>query len=246
MKKIIAIVCLASSTNLTRADVLADWTFETSQPNIPSPGAAAAGSYAAESGINANSSFATGNHADATTVWSSPAGNGSPHSFSSSKWTSEDYYQFATSTVGYNTITLSWSQTSSSTGPTAFTLRYSIDGSTYVDVAGAGSVDGSSISGNSYTVGTTSWSSGSASSHTLVSFDLSSMSQVNNDNALYFRLVTSSATTSGTDRVDDFVINGNLIPVPEPAEWGAVSGLGLLGICGLRIWRQQRASRIPV
>ena len=28
--------------------------------------------------------------------------------------------------------------------------------------------------------------------------------------------------------------------VPEPPEWGAISALGLMGICGLREWRQRR------
>jgi len=220
---------------------LADWTFETSQPSIPSPGAANSGLYAAESGINASSSFASGHHADAATVWSSPVGNGSSRSFSSTRWASGDYYQFTTSTLGYDAITLSWSQTSSSTGPTVFALLYSTDGSTFLSVAGSGVVDGGSISGNSYSVGTSSWVSGSKSSHTVISFDLSSTSGVNNDSTLYFRLVTSSSPqTSGTDRVDDFAVNGALMPIPEPAAWGAISAAGLLAICGFRVWRQRR------
>jgi hypothetical protein len=32
----------------------------------------------------------------------------------------------------------------------------------------------------------------------------------------------------------------DIIPVPEPAEWGLFSGVGLFGICGLREWRLRR------
>jgi hypothetical protein len=41
---------------------------------------------------------------------------------------------------------------------------------------------------------------------------------------------------SGSITMDNFSIEA----VPEPAEWGAISALGLMGICGLREWRQRR------
>ena len=101
--------------------VVANWTFETSIPT-------AAGPYAAEAGVNAASSFASGFHTSSATVYSNPAGNGSVESFSSNNWTTGDYYQFTTSTVGYQNITIQWDQTGSGTGPRDFGLFYSVDG----------------------------------------------------------------------------------------------------------------------
>jgi hypothetical protein len=75
------------------------------------------------------------------------------------------------------------------------------------------------------------------------SYDLNSVTALNNASAIYFRLTdtTSPGGGSGTDRNDNFTISGDLIPVPEPAEWGLISALGLFGICGVRTLREQRA-----
>ena len=89
---------------VAHADTLADWTFESSIP-------ATSGPFAAEIGTGA----ASGHHAS-TSTYSSPAGNGSAHSFSSNTWAAGDYYQFSTSTLGDSAISLSFDQTSSSTG----------------------------------------------------------------------------------------------------------------------------------
>src|SRR6266446_9928561 len=84
---------------------IAQWTFETSIP-------ATAGPFAPEVG----SGSASGLHAGAA-VYSSPAGNGSAHSYSANTWAVGDYWQFQTSTLGFSGIALSWDQASSSTGP---------------------------------------------------------------------------------------------------------------------------------
>ena len=31
-----------------------------------------------------------------------------------------------------------------------------------------------------------------------------------------------------------------IVPVPEPAEWGLICAVGLLGVCGLHTWRERR------
>src|SRR5438552_17437540 len=70
--------------------VIADWTFESSLP-AGSPGA---GVWITNISAEIGSGTASGWHAGAST-YTSPAGNGSAHSFSSSLWAVGDLYQFA-------------------------------------------------------------------------------------------------------------------------------------------------------
>lgn len=177
---------------------LAQWTFETSAPTT-------AGPHSPEIG----SGQATGYHASASTVYSSPAGNGSSKSFSSNYWASGDYYQFKTSSIGYQNITLSFDQTGSNTGPRDFKIQYSTDGSTFTD-----------FSGGTYQLTNDSWTLGGdyipASSR---SFDLSSVTALNNKANIYIRFTVSSSTaingsgiqTAGTGRVDNVIIKGTPI-----------------------------------
>jgi hypothetical protein len=51
-------------------------------------------------------------------------------------------------------------------------------------------------------------------------------------------LPASGAT--GSDHFDNIQFNADA--VPEPPGWGAISALGLMGICGLSEWRQQRVA----
>jgi hypothetical protein len=45
---------------------------------------------------------------------------------------------------------------------------------------------------------------------------------------------------------DNLIVSTTFIEaVPEPAEWGLIFALGLLGICGVRTWREQRAAKRP-
>src|SRR5438105_15687052 len=77
---------------------IAQWTFETSAPTTAGPIAPEVGS-----------GSASGSHAGAA-VYSSPAGNGSVHSYSANTWAVGDYWQFQTSTLGSSGISLSWDQ----------------------------------------------------------------------------------------------------------------------------------------
>ena len=53
---------------------------------------------------------------------------------------------------------------------------------------------------------------------------------------LKFLFTANTGTGYGTISMDNFEIQA----VPEPPEWGPISALGLMGICGLREWRQRR------
>ncbi|HMN96421.1 MAG TPA: hypothetical protein PKC43_11185 [Phycisphaerales bacterium] len=99
--------------------LLTKWTFEVSVP-------VNAGPHANEEGDVEG--FASGFHAGAATVYSNPVGNGSLESFSSNNWSEGDYYQFTTSTVGFEDIVFGWSQTRSGTGPANFVVQWSGDG----------------------------------------------------------------------------------------------------------------------
>jgi hypothetical protein len=51
----------------------------------------------------------------------------------------------------------------------------------------------------------------------------------------------NTAASSVMFRLDDVTLTGTA--VPEPAEWGLISALELLGICGFSTWRKQYAAK---
>jgi autotransporter-associated beta strand protein len=192
-------------TYTTRADIITQWTFETSIP-------ATAGPFSPETGVGLGA--ATGFHAGATT-YSSPAGNGSAHSFSSTAWAVGDYYQFTTNATGWQDLTLSWDHASSSTGPGRFDLMYSTDGTNFNLVPGfddyVAHVNGAP---------NTAWSAG-GTVQPIYGFtaDLSSFTALNNNFNATFRLVMANTTSAnettpgtvaagGTSRVDNFTVSG--------------------------------------
>jgi hypothetical protein len=86
------------TASILQAQTVAQWTFETSLP-------ATAGPFSPELG----SGSASGSHAAAAT-FSTPAGNGSTHSFSANTWAVGDSWQFQVNTLGFNNVGLSWDQ----------------------------------------------------------------------------------------------------------------------------------------
>jgi hypothetical protein len=199
------------------AGTIATWTFETTAPTT-------AGPLAPEVGAGS----ATGSHVGAST-YSSPAGNGSAHSFSSNTWAVDDYYQFQVSTTGQSGIGFQFDQTSSGTGPRDFKVQYSTDGSTFTDV-------------NTYSVLANAapnpvWNASTASPLYTTFVNLGTNSALDNQAAVYFRLVQTSAVsanggtvaTGGTDRVDNVSVVTN---VPEPASLflAFVAALSFAGI----------------
>jgi len=206
MRAIALAVCLILPA-AAQADVLANWTFETSIP-------ATAGPFAAEAGVNAASSWASGYHASASVVYSNPVGNGSLESFSSNYWSADDYYQFTTSTVGYTGIQIQWDQYSSSTGPTSFDLVCSTDGTNWTTLV------------DNYTVLTTPSMSSTTPHPELTFAAVAAPASLDNQATVYFRLVSQvTSATAGTDRVDNVIIS----TVPEPTTL-VLLALGCLGL----------------
>lgn len=201
---------------------IADWTFESSVPS-GNPGA---GVYLTNIAPEIGSGVASAFHAGPC-IYTSPVGDGSAHSISGTNWGSGDFYQFVVSTTGATGIIVAWDQISSSTGPGKFELQYSTDGSSFT------------LFGSQYTVlvnaSPNTWSSSVYSSASHYSQDLSSITALNNQPNVWFRLVDDSTTsagggtvgTGGTDRVDNFTVA--VAVVPEPAGF-ALLGFGLATI----------------
>lgn len=212
-----------------KADIIADWTFQTSASTNNIVGAGKTPG-TTQSGISADIGLGTasGSHASASTAWSTPSGNGSTNSWSANNWAAGDFFQFSVSTVGYKDITLSYDQTGSATGPGLFIFQYSTDGLNFTPVGG----------NNALSVST--WNPGTHMSGFNFAYDLSAISALNNAASVFFRVVDQAPTTggainggnvgtTGTDRIDDFIVNG-VVNVPEPSSLalGLVGGLAWL------------------
>ncbi len=216
----VAVISLIAAT--AEAATVAQWTFETSQP-------AGAGPFSPEVG----SGSASGSHAGAA-VYSTPAGDGSSHSFSANTWAVGDYWQFEVSTVGLSGEILNWDQTSSTTGPQQFILQYSTDGTTFTPF-------GSTLLVASNAAPNAVWNSTTSSAIYHFSVDLSSVTALDNQTTDFFRIVDGSTISEGgnggvvaaggTDRVDNFTVTAAAVPEPSAV---ALVGAGLIALLAVR------------
>jgi len=218
--RILPLIVSLMAISSAHAAVISQWTFETSIPTTKGP-------IAPELGNGSGTAY----HANSTAVFSNPAGNGSGslESWSATKWTAGDYWQFEVRTSGFESIFIGWDQLSSATGPRDFGLFYSTDGSTFAQFL------------INYTV---------TSLYSTFSRDLSSITGLNDDASVFFRLVDMTAMNvdptmnggtvalGGTDRVDNFTVSGNAIAsVPDSAPgWLGLGTVVALLTFGLRRW----------
>lgn len=213
MKKTIAslaalVVCSAMST---RADTLAQWTFELSPPADLTDSTTISG-IAADVG----SGTAFGLHADTATDWTTPVGNGSANSLNANTWAVGDYYQFQFSTVGYTGIAISFDATSSNTGPRDYDLLYSVNSSPFTTIG--------SYSVLANATPNPTWSSTTYNSIYTFFYDLSALAALDNATTVDIRLANSSTVSAnggvvaagGTSRIDNFTVISP-VPVPEPS-----------------------------
>jgi hypothetical protein len=124
------------------------------------------------------------------------------------------------STVGFTNIVFSFATQATSTGFNSNQVQYSLDGVNFVDF------------GAPYSPSAT---------FTLVAFDLSSITGLNNNPNAALRIVFNGATTStGNNRIDNLVIEGQNAVVPEPASL-LLFGMGLTGTAA--VLRSKRSRR---
>jgi len=230
MKKLFALAALlAISSAPAFAGAITEWTFESTSASI-----AGTSNHIDNIAADVGTGVASGVHAGAGTVWSSPAGNFSSHSFSSTLWAVGDYYQFQTSTRGLSGIAVVWDQTGSSTGPRDFQLSYSLDGSTFTPVGSGYTVLQNGLAPNP------SWGASTGSGAYTLGYDLSGITAVDNAASVYFRLTDTDTTstsggtvgTGGTDRIDNFTVQ--TAPVPEPTSIALGIAGGLAGLVILK------------
>jgi len=205
-------VALATTGFATASVQLAEWTFEESIPTT-------AGPYAAEGGLFAATSFASGFHADPAAVYSNPVGNGSTESYSSNRWSEGDYYQFQTTTAGYQSISFGWDQTRSGTGPSNFEVQWSTNGTDFDTIF-------------TYEVLAITWNGTTYNPDSTFEAILLPLAASNQTN-IFVRLVNlDSPALTGTNRVDNVYFTGRLIPGP--------GALALIGLGGLASRRRRR------
>jgi hypothetical protein len=176
-----------SFASVSAQTTLAKWTFETSVPATGGPLTPEEGSGSANS--NTGGAF------------SNPAGWGSNESWSSNGWAAGEYFQFQTSSTASSGITVSWQQAGSASGPKNFRLEYSTDGTNFTIH-------------QSYVVNLSTWNATLTPAADQYTYDLSSITALNNAPAIYFRLTmvdtvsinNGVVATTGTGRVDNFTI----------------------------------------
>ena len=218
MLKSISFACAAVAALSTSsfATTIATWNFESPNPADATNFAVYPNSIAPASGTG----NAGGTHASANADWTTPVGNGSTDSFSVNEWAVGDYFQFGVSTVGFTPIFVSFSETSSNTGPRDFLLQYSSTGIAGPFTTHAAYVVPANAAPNS-------WSSATPVPAAFFSFDLTGVAALSNNTDVVFRLTDNSTTsangatvaTAGTSRVDNFTVSDEAIaaPVPEPS-----------------------------
>lgn len=201
------------ATNANSPVTLAKWTFESS--TISGSGTSSA-NYTPEQGLQTNTAWASSVHAVSST-YSSPSGNGSARSFSCNNWTTNDYFQFALSSLGHRNLILRFDHTGSGTGPLEFRIEASTDGVAFNAISDYDIPRTNSATNNV-------WGSGAYVSNSTLSFDLSSMSQLANKTNLIFRLVQRGTTSinngtvagTGTSRVDNFEVTATALDTNPP------------------------------
>jgi hypothetical protein len=209
------LILLAATAPATFADELAIWNFNDSDLNVDH------GSGTLSSNLNVvNILFAAGTTNNARLgdvagqALSLQGGTGSANNGRN--------ITFNVSTLGFSNITVSFATQGTSTGFNSNQFQYSLDGNTFVNFGAP-------------------FTPASAFGSVPLVFSLVEIVGLNDNPNAAFRIVFNGATSStGTNRIDNFVVEGTPSDVPEPAT--AVLLLsGLSGLYGVR--KRRRAAK---
>ena len=194
-------------------------------PNTPNPaGTPSAGELAGDS-----SAILSSVHASVNAAYTSPTGNGSSYSFSSNNWAPGDYYEITLPTTNSSGIVLNWDQARSSTGPAAFKLTMSTNGTDFSDLFSYTVIQ----SGGGGAPGT--WASGTYNSLYTNTFNLPASADHQANLTLRFVNAEAAASSStGSNRIDNIVVTAAAVPEPSTIL------LGLLGAAPL--FRRRRVA----
>ena len=210
--------------------LIAGWDFEGTSLPEGSTGTSRSGFFAS-AGTQVGVAEASGVHTDRRTGWATPSGNGSGKSLSATSWNVGDYFQFRVSSLGFTGLTVGWDQIRDSGAASNFNFSYSVDGTNFTSFAAYVVSSPATFADNS----SADWWSGSTRAiNTSYFYDLSTVTGLDNQSDVFFRLVATSLSTDTRHRgaIDNVIVTG----VPEPS---AVS-LVFLGLGGWMAFRRRR------
>ena len=199
---ICAVLIFMAASQSARADELAVWNFNDSNLNVDR------GSGTLTSNINVvNLLFASGTTTNARQ--GDIAGQALSLQGGSSVANNGRNITFSVSTVGFSNIVVSFATQGTSTGFNSNQFQYSLDGINFIDF------------GSPYVPATTFGA-------VPVVFSLAAIAGLDNNPNAAFRIVFNGATSStGTNRIDNFVVEGTNATIPEPTTaLLLLSGLG--------------------